>query len=183
MRFSEAGRVSATNLTREDSTAKHTRFRSPPSPNTGGGAQAVRHRCHPATSPGALEPHRPPPRGDGAIFESSPLLVQSDCSPLQVLCKPGAGGNRPAGSSKMQDRAQPPAGRWERGGARETVLLVGTRGTRKGNGRQHHCWGQWNGCREKVGAGSHWFSLASFGHHLFLSMGVCYVTESCNKPI
>lgn len=125
-----------------------------PHPQTrGGGAQAVRHRCHPATSPGALEPHRPPPRGDGAIFESSPLLVQSDCSPLQVLCKPGAGGNRPAGSSKMQDRAQPPAGRWERGGARETVLLVGTRGTRKGNGHQHHCWGQWNGCREKVGAG------------------------------
>ena len=68
--------------------------------------------------------------------EISPLLVQWACSPLHVRCKPGAGGNRPEGSSKMQDWAQPPAGRWDRGGAAGTVLLVGTRGTEKGSSHQ-----------------------------------------------
>ena len=57
-------------------------------------------------------------------------------APLHVRCKPGAGGNRPEGSSKMQDWAQPPAGRWDRGGAAGTVLLVGTRGTEKGSSHQ-----------------------------------------------
>lgn len=91
----------------------------------------------PAASPAAR-----PRRWDGAIVQSSPRLVQWDCSPLQVLWRPGAGGTRPAGSSKMQGCAQPPAGRQGRGRAPGTVLLVGTRGTRKGSGRQPHHGGQ-----------------------------------------
>lgn len=51
---------------------------------------------------GAVEPRRPPPRWRGALVESLPLPVQGACSPLQLRCKAGAGGNRPAGSSTMQ---------------------------------------------------------------------------------
>lgn len=92
-----------------------------------------------------------PRRWDGTVVQSSPLLVQWDCSPLQVLWRPGAGGARPAGSSEMQGCAQPPAGRQERGRAPGTVLLVGTRGTRKGSGRQPHRWARRRGAAFKGG--------------------------------
>lgn len=85
------------------------------------------------------------PRWEGTVGKSSPLPVQWGCSPLQLRCQPGAGGHRPAGSSKMQDWAQPPAGRWERGGAPGTAHLAGARGTRKGNGGQHRRGARWDG--------------------------------------
>ena len=145
-----------------------TRSSSPPTPNTGRGVQAGRHRCHQLPLWALRSPSAHPPRWDGTIGESSPLPVQWGCSPLQLRCQPGAGGNRPAGSSKMQDWAQPPAGRRERGGAPGRALLVGARGTRKGNGHQHHRGARWGGCREEGGEGGAPGSLASFRCCLFV---------------
>lgn len=120
----------------KDQTARRTGSLTRPAPNPGGrdpGNKTQRPPSDSSRHPGAPGPA---PWMGWRRLEISPLLVQWACSPLQVRCKPGAGGNRPEGSSKMQDWAQPPAGRWDRGGAAGTVLLVGTRGTEKGSGYQ-----------------------------------------------
>lgn len=87
-----------------------------------------------ASSQGHKKSHPRAPPWDDSTFEGSPLLFQWGCSPLQVLWKPSAGGRRPAGSSTVQDWAQPMVRRWEQGGGPEMALLVGARGTRKGRG-------------------------------------------------
>lgn len=149
MRFPEAGGRQPHIRHNKDSTAKHT----PPNTKHGVKGTGGETQMPSGSSSRRLGAPLPTPSMGRRHLEISPLLVQWDCSPLQVLCKPGAGGNRPAGSSKMQDWAQPPAGRWERRGAPGTVLLVGTRGTRKGSGHQHSRWGRWEGSgrREVMG--------------------------------
>lgn len=104
---------------------------SPPPTPTAGEGRRQGHTDAPATSPGAGSP---PSTGWCHHRGRSPLPVQGACSLLRLLCRPGAGGHRPAGSSVMQGGAQPPAGQREGGGAPETVLLVGMRGTGRERG-------------------------------------------------
>lgn len=162
----------------KDQPARRAGSLAPPAPNMGVAIHATRHRGHPVTSPGALESHCPPLDGM-APSEISPLLVQWACSPLHVRCKPGAGGNRPEGSSKMQDCAQPPAGRRDRGGAAGTVLLVGTRGTAKGSGHQQTEPGtqKWEGEGDAPGSSC----LVSSPSPTL--NGIAHVTESPRKPL
>lgn len=125
-----------------------------------------------------LGARRPPRQRTGTLCESSPPLVRWDCSPLQVVCTPGAGGNGPAGSSKMQDWAQPPAGRWARGGAPEAVLLVGTRGTERGTAVRPPA-----GAEARLGDGGPGLTpvcAASLNYHLQAYTGVC---DTQQQPI
>ena len=54
----------------KDQTARRTGSLTRPAPNPGGVIQATRHRGHPATPPGTLEPRGPPPGWDGAAWRS-----------------------------------------------------------------------------------------------------------------
>ena len=54
----------------KDQTARRTGSLTRPVPNPGGAIQATRHRGHPATPPGTLEPWGPPPGWDGAVWRS-----------------------------------------------------------------------------------------------------------------
>lgn len=125
-----------------------------------------------ASSQGSKKPHPRAPQWDNSTFEGSPLLLQWDCSPLQVLWKPSAGGRRPAGSSIVQDWAQPMVGRWEQGGAPEMALLVGARGTRKGRGTPSRGDGR---AEERI---SHSSPLSAATH---LHMSLC-LPISISKP-
>lgn len=125
-----------------------------------------------ASSQGPKKPHPRAPPWDNSTFEGSPLLLQWGCSPLQVLWKPSAGGRRPAGSSTVQDWAQPMVGWWEQGGAPEMALLVGASGTRKGMGTPSRGDGR---AEERT---SHSSSLSVVTH---LHMSLC-LPISTSKP-